>query len=60
MSISMNSESYRKRDYQGHTTENTIMTGAYANTFKDIQDIMKYYRLYATATTAALTMIISI
>jgi hypothetical protein len=36
------------------------MTGAYANTFKDTQDMMKYYGSHATAITAALTMIISI
>jgi hypothetical protein len=52
--------SYQRKDYQGHTTENAIMTGAYTNTFKDTQDIMKYYRLYAIVITAALTIIISI
>jgi hypothetical protein len=31
----MNSESYWRKDYQGYTMENAIMTGAYANTFKD-------------------------
>jgi hypothetical protein len=52
----MNSESYRKKDYQGHTTENVIMTGAYVDTFEDTQDTMKYYGSHATAITAALTM----
>jgi hypothetical protein len=60
MSISINSESYQRRDYQGHTMGNAIMTSVYANTFKDTQDTMKYYGLYATAITAALTMTISI
>jgi hypothetical protein len=55
----MNLENYRKKDYQGHTTENVIMTSAYVDTFKDTQDIMKYYGSHATAITAALTMIIS-
>jgi hypothetical protein len=59
MSISMNSESYWRRDYQGYTTENAIMTGAYANTLGDTQDTMKCYGSYTTAITAALTMIIS-
>jgi hypothetical protein len=36
------------------------MTSAYADTFKDTQDTMKYYRLHAIAITTALTMIISI
>jgi hypothetical protein len=52
----MNSESYRKKDYQGHTTENIIITSAYVDTFKDTQDTMKYYGSHATAITAALTM----
>jgi hypothetical protein len=56
----MNSESYQKKDYQGHTTENIIITSTYINTFKDTQDTMKYYRSYTTAITAALTMTISI
>jgi hypothetical protein len=38
---------------------NAIMTSAYADTFKDTQDIIKYYGSHATAITAALTMIIS-
>jgi hypothetical protein len=60
MSISMNLESYQRKDYQDHTIENAIMTGAYADTFKDTQDIIKCYGLYATVITAALTMTISI
>jgi hypothetical protein len=55
----MNSESYWRKGYQGYTTGNAIMTGAYANTFEDTQDMMKCYRSYATAITAVLTMMIS-
>jgi hypothetical protein len=56
----MNSGSYQRKNYQDHTTGNTIITGAYANTFKDTQDMMKCYGSYATVITAALTIIISI
>jgi hypothetical protein len=36
--------------------ENAIMTGAYADTFEDTQDMKRYYGSRATAITAALTM----
>jgi hypothetical protein len=52
----MSSGSYWRKDYQDHTIGNAIITGAYADTFKDTQDTMKCYGSYATAITAALTM----
>jgi hypothetical protein len=36
MSISIDLESYQRKDYQGYTIENATMTSACANTFKDI------------------------
>jgi hypothetical protein len=35
MSTSMNLGSYQRKNYQDHTMGNAIMTGAYADTFKD-------------------------